>query len=279
MPNIDHDKISQIIRDVAADKIVPRFRQLAQSEIRTKSGPTDFVTIADEEAEIELTRILTDLYPGSYVLGEEAVSSGGTLRDILNADAPVWIVDPVDGTSNFAHGNPIFGTMVSLVEKGARVGGWIYQIPRERMVVAQKGAGVTVDGARFTSPQKPADDISLKDMSAFIGVKFIPPQIRPQVEERIAQIGKSSTCTCCAWEYVDILEGKRTFSVYKRIEPWDHFAGALILDEAGYYVRKWDGSPYTSTDLEGGLINAPSQVIWERVYEAILKEPLAAMRS
>lgn len=275
MPRIDHDKIDEIIRSVAADKIAPRFRQLADADIRTKSGPTDLVTIADEEAELELTRILPTVLPGSYVLGEEAVSSGKVLRDVLrNMDAPVWVVDPVDGTSNFAHGVPVFGTMVSLIDKGERIGGWIYQIPRERMVSAEKGAGIRIDRLPFTPPPKPAPDADFSTMKAFMGRKFMPPFLRDYVEEKCKALADVRTCTCCAWEYVSLLDGEQTFSIYKRIEPWDHMAGALLLEEAGYCVRKWDGSRYGAGDLEGGLVNAPGEEIWQRVYDMFLKEPL-----
>lgn len=279
MPSINIDQISDIIRDVAHEKIVPRFEQLKQEEIRQKSGPGDLVTIADEEAEIELTRILKDILPGSHVVGEEAVSSGTVLRDILkDKDNVVWVVDPVDGTGNFANGRPIFGTMVALVKGGERVASWIYQIPRTRMITAEKSGGVKIDEVDFSPPEKPPADLDFKAMSAFIGTKFIPPHMRPFVEKQIAQLGDVTTCTCCAWEYIDVLEGKRTFSFYKRIEPWDHLAGALILSEAGYYTRKWDGEDYGGTDLEGGLLNAPSREIWQRVYDLLLAEPLRAMQ-
>ncbi len=275
MPNIDHDRIDRIIRDVAADKIVPRFQSLDKSEIRTKSGPTDLVTIADEEAEIELTRILTNELPGSVVLGEEAVSSGKVQRDILlQNDSPVWIVDPVDGTGNFAAGNPIFGTMVALVDKGERIASWIYQIPKDRMIAGQKGGGVTIDGAMFNPPIKPLDDVDFKTLHAFISRKFMPPKIRPYVDDRISLVGDATTYVCCAWEYVELLLGDAAFSVYKRIEPWDHMAGVLLLEECGFYARKWDGSPYLGSDLSGGVVNAPSKAIWERAYEMFLKEPL-----
>lgn len=275
MQNINHDQISNIIREVAADKIVPRFRQLAESEVRSKSSPGDLVTIADEEAEVELTRILKGILPGSEVIGEEAVSSERISRDILAShDGPVWIVDPVDGTGNFAAGNPIFGTMVALINHGERVASWIYQIPRDRMIAGEKGAGVTIDGAKFTPAIKPANDVDFKTLRAFISRKFMPPAIRPYVEEKIKLIGDATTFVCCAWEYIDVMEGNAAFSVYKRIEPWDHMAGALLLEECGFYTRKWDGSVYGGADLQGGLVNAPSREIWERAFEMFLKEPL-----
>jgi fructose-1,6-bisphosphatase/inositol monophosphatase family enzyme len=274
---IDRDKVAGFIRDVAVEKIIPRFRALEEGDIKEKSSPTDLVTIADIEAEIELTRILKDYLPGSEVVGEEAVSSDRISRDILSSHSrPVWIVDPVDGTGNFARGEEVFGTMVALVDNGERVASWIYQIPTNRMVAAEKGAGVTVDGnALDLSAIKrafAADDYST--MRAFVSRKFMPPSVRPYVDEMVAKMADASTFMCCAWEYVKVLEGEASFSIYKRIEPWDHMAGVLFLEEAGFYIRKWDGGIYTADDVTGGLVNAPSEELWHRVHTDFVAMPL-----
>lgn len=273
--SINPDRISEIIREVAADKIVPRFRQLKDSEIRSKTSPSDLVTIADEEAEIELTRILTREIAGSHAIGEEAVSSGKVTRDLLEtSDDYIWVIDPVDGTHNFAHGTPVFGTMVALVKGGETVASWIYQIPTQRMVYAAIGEGVRINGIGIEKPDVPPDDVNFKDLKAFVSRKFIPPVIRPYVDERVKNLGDATTYFCCAWEYVDLAEGKRSFSVYKRIEPWDHLAGVLIAREQGYFTRKWDRSVYSARDLSGGVVNAPSEALWERVWRDFVEEPL-----
>lgn len=274
---IDRDKVAGFIKDVAADKIVPRFRALEEGDIKEKSSPTDLVTIADIEAEIELTRILKDYLPGSEVVGEEAVSSDRISRDILSShNGPVWIVDPVDGTGNFARGEEVFGTMVALVNNGERVASWIYQIPTNRMVAAEKGAGVTIDGNAIDlgaiKRASAADDYST--MRAFVSRKFMPPSVRPYVDEMVTKMADASTFMCCAWEYVKVLEGEASFSVYKRIEPWDHMAGVLFLEEAGFFIRKWDGGFYTADDVTGGLINAPSEELWHRVHNDFVVMPL-----
>lgn len=275
MPVIDHDKISDIIREVAADKIEPRFRQLAEDEIQIKTSPTDLVTIADIEAEIELTRILKDVLPGSQVVGEEVVSKGDVLRDVIGSyDGPVWVVDPVDGTNNFASGNPVFGTMVALVDKGERVASWIYQVPTKRMVTAQKGGGVRIGGQPLPDIQRPLPNADFSTLHAFISRKFVPPKMRPFIDEKVKLLANATTYMCCAWEYVQVLEGDAAFSVYKRIEPWDHLAGVLLLEEAGFYIRKWDGTPYLASDLEGGLVNAPSEEIWQRAHKHFVADPL-----
>jgi len=106
MPALNPEKIATIMQEVAQARILPRFQQLSEGEISTKSGPGDLVTIADIEAEEDLTRILKDLLPGSLVIGEEAVSKEEISMGLLATESdPIWVVDPVDGTNNFAGGN------------------------------------------------------------------------------------------------------------------------------------------------------------------------------
>jgi fructose-1,6-bisphosphatase/inositol monophosphatase family enzyme len=221
---------------------------------------------------------LEKLMPGSEVIGEEAVSGGRAFRELLStADHPVWVVDPVDGTSNFANGIATYGTMVALIHRGERITSWIYQIPLDRIITAEKGAGIKIDRAPFQLLPKIEDDLPFGYMDAFVSRKFMPPPMRPEMEEKFKQLRTAATCMCCAWEYIDVLEGKAAFSVYSRIEPWDHMAGALILEEAGFCTRKWDKSPYLGTDLKGGLINAPSEALWQRIYDEFMAEALKSL--
>ena len=103
-PRFDSAQVAQLIRDVAAAEITPRFRALAAHEVREKK-PGDLVTIADETAERALIPALQGLLPGSVAIGEEAISIDANLLSHLeHAERPVWVIDPVDGTVNFAHG-------------------------------------------------------------------------------------------------------------------------------------------------------------------------------
>src|SRR5260221_247987 len=101
----DPEKVAEHIRETAQAEILPRFRLLRREDIREK-GPGDFVTLADLEAERQLTQRLGGLLPGSVVLGEEAASQDRGRFALLAGEAPVWVIDPVDGTANFARGQP-----------------------------------------------------------------------------------------------------------------------------------------------------------------------------
>lgn len=273
MPQVDPDKIAQIIREVAADKITPRFRQLEKHEISTKSGPTDLVTIADLEAEEELTRIFKDILPGSYVVGEEAVSKQQVdISAVGTEEGYIWVIDPVDGTLNFAEGDKRHGTIVTLVKNGQTVQGWILDIPNDRMAIAEQGAGVEVNGAKKHYPTMTQ---SLNDTRGFISRKFLPKKMRKELTDILDnEFGNIETYMCCAHEYLDILEGQSFFCLYSRIRPWDHLTGTFMMSEAGGYVRKWDGSHYKPGDERGGVIVTQDEATWTLIHDLLLKDYL-----
>lgn len=103
---VDPEAVAAIIREVARDEVLPRYKTLEAHEVRSKSHPGDLVTAADEAAELALAARLRDLLPGSVVVGEEGTAANPGLLDRLTEDAPVWVLDPIDGTRNFAHGVP-----------------------------------------------------------------------------------------------------------------------------------------------------------------------------
>ena len=121
----DPDQVTAIMVETAVSVVLPRFQALAAHEVMEKNLG-DLVTIADLEAEKLLESRLTDLRPGSVVVGEEAVHNDAAVLERLAGDAPLWIVDPVDGTANFAAGNPTFGIVVAYLEGGEVRAGWIH---------------------------------------------------------------------------------------------------------------------------------------------------------
>ena len=115
---IDPNEVADIIRDVAAREIMPRYGQLAASEIGTKTGPSDFVTEADIAAEKSLRAGLTRLLPGAGFVGEESYTHSEAEQAALADAEAYWIVDPIDGTRNFVQGRKEFGSIVALVVGG-----------------------------------------------------------------------------------------------------------------------------------------------------------------
>src|SRR5687767_8656688 len=137
---------------------MPSFRSLRPEDIHSKDtpgDPDDIVTIVDKAAERYLIDALSDVIPGAAFIGEEAVSENASLLAALSEATPAWLIDPIDGTKNFAQGNGNFGVMLALVEGGRTRASWMVPAaePSGYSVVAERGRGTRIDGARVASPQ------------------------------------------------------------------------------------------------------------------------------
>jgi len=146
----DSLRVAELMRETAAAELVPRFRNLAQGDVREKR-PGDLVTVADVASEQRLAVGLAKILPGVPVVGEESVERDPGLVGLIARPAErCWVVDPLDGTSNFAGGRDRFAMIVCLIEDRQTIAGWILDVPNDRMAVALKGQGVTLEGAVIT---------------------------------------------------------------------------------------------------------------------------------
>lgn len=265
---LDIDRVSSAIGEVAAEEIMPRFCKLAAHDIRKKPGD-ETVTIADEAAERALTRRLHDLLPGSLVVGEEAAAEDEAVLERLGGDDPVWVIDPIDGTRNFANGKPDFGVMVALVRHDEIIAAWIHNPVTGRWLTAELGGGALHDGARLRVPASPSD-LALSGSVAFL---FFPEDQRELMRAKVkARLPALVDRGCIARQYSDMALGRQHFGFYRNMKPWDHLAGALIVREAGGKVAKWDGSDYRPRDTSGGILAAGAPEVWQRI-RAFLSSP------
>ena len=242
------------MRETAAAELLPRFRMLAKEDIRQK-GPGDFVTVADVASEHRLAAGLAKILPGVPVVGEEAVDKDPGLVELIGRPGEAcWIVDPLDGTSNFAAGKDRFAMIICLVQDRVAVGGWILDVPRGRMAVTLKGQGVTLDGTPVVGmpPTRP--------LIGFAGFKIRKEFDRQLPADQRRQLGRVSTLNCAGAEYLEILAGRADFNLYRMTKPWDHAAGTLMLAEAGGEAVRFDGQPYAPAQpVNAGLIAAPDR--------------------
>lgn len=261
------DKVGALMRAAAQTEILPRYRRLAAADVEEKA-PGDLVTVADRRAEQFLAAGLTRLLPGSTVVGEEGVAADATLLERLADDGPVWLVDPVDGTANFAMGSGPFAVMVALLAGGNARTGWILDLVTDRLAVAELGAGAFLDGVRTTADQASPP---LSELRGNLRSKYIPPEVRAQLDPRLELLGEALPGTgCAAREYPDVVTGVQDFAFFWRTQPWDHAAGALFAREAGAVARRLDGSDYVPTDRRPGLLVARNDGVWHEVYGALL---------
>jgi len=251
----DAERVADLIRETAAAELVPRFRNLAESDVRQKK-PGDFVTVADVAAEQRLATGLAKILPGVPVVGEEAVEADASLLDLIGRpEGTCWIVDPLDGTANFAAGKDTFAVIVCLVHRTEAIAAWILDVPRGRMAVALKGQGVKLNGAQARGvPPEPEHKLS-----GFIGYKVRKTFDQQLPAAQKARLGQTKTLRCAGIEYLEILAGAADFSLYRNTKPWDHAGGALMLTEAGGGAIRLDGTPYTpAQSLQAGIMGAAS---------------------
>jgi fructose-1,6-bisphosphatase/inositol monophosphatase family enzyme len=261
------DQVSELIREVAATVVLPRFRHLAADEVHQKT-PGDLVTIADQESERALTKGLTALRPGSTVVGEEGVAADPAMMSRMSGDGPIWIVDPVDGTNNFAAGKEPFAMMVALVEAGEAVASWILDVPGDHLTVAELGSGAYRDGVRVKCR---TDDPGLPALRGVVATHYFPADLRDEANAHRHLFGEVTRGRHCAgWEYPAIATDVQQFAMFWRVLPWDHVPGALIIREAGGTVRHFDGTEYRPTGSEQGLLAAENDEIWQSVRDTLL---------
>ncbi|SDT71700.1 inositol monophosphatase family protein [Actinoplanes derwentensis] len=263
MPDRILDQVAELVREVAHTIVLPRFQHLSADDVHQKA-PGDLVTIADQESEKALTRGLAALLPGSTVVGEEAVAADPAVLDRLGGDGAVWIVDPVDGTNNFAAGVTPFCVMVALVRGGVATAAWVLDVVADHLTVAETGSGTYCNGVRVKTR---TDDPGAAALHGVIAHKYFPDDLREQVLSTATGLGGSNTGRHCAgYEYPAVATDEQQFAMFWRILPWDHVPGALIVSEAGGVVRHLDGSEYRPAGHQRGLLAAANEDIWNTVH-------------
>jgi myo-inositol-1(or 4)-monophosphatase len=210
------------------------FGEVEKLQVSLK-GPANFVTAADRRAEEILHQELTRARPGYGFLGEE-----GGRRD--GADKThTWIVDPLDGTSNFLHGIPQFAVSVALERDGAIVAGVVYNPANDDLYTAERGKGAFLNDQRL----RVAGRQRLLDAVVACGLphhgKGDLAQFRAEfavVQDKVAGLRRFGAATLdLAW----VAAGRLDAYWERDISPWDMAAGVLLVREAGGFVSDLDG--------------------------------------
>ena len=255
-------EVGAIIREVAGQEVLPRFQNLNDVEIREKELG-EIVTIADERAEAALDERLREIIPGSHVVGEEAAARDPSSMNVLEGSDPVWIIDPVDGTKNFADGNPCFAMIIALVRSSETLAGWIYEPHRERMIHAAKGQGTWEGGYRLRIPK--GEDLS--SLKGSLNKRLRELLYQRQATEGLEIPSEMVRYRCVGAEYADLARGTLNFARYMgTLKPWDHAAGVLIHTEAGgFNAYTNDMRAYKAVSPHKGraLLMAPDRENWK----------------
>ena len=274
MTAIDLTQINDIIRAVAADEIMPRFRKLAAGDVEMK-GVNDPVTIADKETERRLTEEFTKYLPGSVVIGEESFAKDTSIMEHLDRDQPVWIIDPIDGTRNFVGGAPEFAVMVALVKNKQSIASWIHDPNSGDTVLAEKGAGVWLRGQklRLADSGNAVGLVGSRIKKYIVDSALMPPA---------GDLPKIDIGSCAGFDYPRLFTGdvhfgndaspRAAFLLYRHTNAWDHAPGLFLHHEAGGYSADWSAQPYDMSQPRSGLLIASDKDSWQRLYH--LFQPL-----
>ncbi|MFE1835604.1 inositol monophosphatase family protein [Streptomyces sviceus] len=238
--------VEEAVRKAAAAEVMPRFRRLAAHEVDQKAGPHDLVTDADRLAEQYLTEVLGALLPGSVVVGEEAVHANPASYEALQGDTPVWIVDPVDGTRQFVHGDPGFCMLVALARSGVLLASWTYAPARDQLATAIRGRGAFLDGERLRAgAPEPGRDLRVATSH--------PDYTTDEQKRGLLGLWTDGVaprpCGSAGLEYLAVARGESDAVAFSWEAAWDHAAGLLLVEEAGGAHLTLTGEPFS---IKGG---------------------------
>jgi myo-inositol-1(or 4)-monophosphatase len=263
--------MEEIAREAGA-LLMDYFRQRVTVEYK---GEADLVTVADRKSELLIRERLHERWPSFDILGEE-----GGLQD-TGSDYR-WYVDPLDGTTNFAHGFPVFCVSMGLDYKGERIAGVIYDPTRDELFSAEKGGGAFLN-------QQPIRVSKVSRLAECLVATGFPSHKRhknPNIffyhqitlhTHGVRRAGSAALDLC----YVASgrLDGFWEFN----LNPWDTAAGVLMVQEAGGTVSNFKGGPFQLDSREtlasNGLVHEQLLNEIEQVFSGNDLEPLPDLRS
>ena len=206
-------------------------------------GHANLVTIADKRSEELIIGGILSRYPSHSILAEEsgATQSGAAVK---------WIIDPLDGTTNFAHGYPFYCVSIAVEEKGEIVCGAVYDPVREEMFSAARGAGAYRNGERLKVS-------NVDRLSQALLITGFPYNFRERLDTVIRQFGKFLVASqavrrggSAALDLCYVASGRLDGFWELYLQPWDTAAGHVILEEAGGRVTDFKGGPFSIYNKE-----------------------------
>jgi len=268
--NFDVMELAAILRDAARAEALPRFRRLDASMVSTKTEAIDLVTEADVATEEVIKAAIAQWMPEALFVGEESVAADpALLLALAEADLAV-VVDPIDGTANYAAGLPLFATMAAVVSKGETIAGIIYDPMGDDWVMAEKGGGAWLRRPNGEAVRmNVAAPLPLAEMVGTSSVAFMPAGSRSAVLANFDKLRMVANFRCAGHEYRTFASGHGQFACYNKLMPWDHLGGTLISQEAGAYAARLDGQPYLPSHVDGGLLLAVDKDSWDELRRTV----------
>jgi myo-inositol-1(or 4)-monophosphatase len=252
------ESLSVFAQDIAQDAgAILRKRQSEGFEI-AKKGRVNLVTEADLEAEKLIIHRITECYPDHGILAEESGLQAEKSRDIR------WIVDPLDGTTNYAHGYPFFCVSIGVAMGEEVVVGVVFDPVAREMFSAIRGQGAFLNGKSISVSRQD----SMEDSLLVTGFSYEEDEIQENLKLFNRMMTKSRSVRrdgSAALDLCYVACGRYEGFWELSLHPWDVAAGGLIVEEAGGQVSRFDASPATIYDREilatNGLIHRRLSVL------------------
>ena len=236
------------------------FGKLSELGIRSKSGPADLVSIADEEAERATRSILEKAQPGFGFLGEEGGEFGGSDR------SQTWIVDPLDGTTNFLFGTPLWGVNVALAREGEVVAGVTYLPAIDELYVAEQGKGCWLNGQRIRVSTR----ATLIESVLACGIPFAGKPDHPVFAREMAllsaEVAGIRRTGACAVDMAWVAAGRWDAYWERALNAWDMAPGVILVKEAGGVATSVTGG---ALDLHGGNVCVSNGAVQHALMEKL----------
>lgn len=240
--------------------ILSHFRRLRQQDIHYK-GANDLVTFVDRKAETLIAAKLKAVFPDHGLLAEES-GSHGRKKGLL------WVVDPLDGTTNFVHGLPHFSVSLALLHDQRPIFGLIHDPLRRETFSAWLGQGALLNGRTVSVSGR----AGLKGALGSTGFPFRSPALRERYmlafRDFIDRSKDSRRCGSAALDLAYVACGRYDYFWEAFLQPWDFLAGALIVEEAGGRAGNFQGQPL---GLRPDTVIAANATLYPRVLGIIQK--------
>jgi fructose-1,6-bisphosphatase/inositol monophosphatase family enzyme len=262
--------IVSLLRQTAQSAILPYFQNLQNSQITTKTSATDFVTIADKQAERALISGLRSLLPEADFIAEEMHSLSGK-PSVQTDKAYIWTIDPLDGTRNFVKGDHQFCMMIGLLKHGWPIWSCIYHPLKDEAVIAKQDRTVYLIGSdnQRVSCQPRRNKGPLSCLSGSLNAMGFPPDIRDRVRQRLKQLKGRFHAGSAGIDAMNIACAKSDYLMHSKLTFWDSVPVVMTLTGLGYYIRMApDGGVYQPGQT-GILIGAANRESWQEIVNYI----------
>ena len=211
------------------------FGEVENLQVSVK-GPGDFVTAADRRAEKTLFEELAKARPGYGFVMEESGEVEGTDK------SHTWYIDPLDGTTNFLHGIPIFGVSVGLAREGQMIAGIVYNPANDDMFVAERGQGAYLNNRRLrVSGRRNLADCVVGCGIPHLGKRGAHPRFLSEAQTIMGQVSNLRRLGAAALDMCHVAAGRYDAYWERGIQSWDIAAGLVMVKEAGGFVSDCDG--------------------------------------